>query len=195
MPTILTSTEDFNAVYDKHKGSFETNTTPSFHNLLWQFIVNNIHDTKLVSLTVVLRNGRTELGIAEFNEPGYIPTSVGFTVPYDKATDICDDLNLLMFGQADKLSMRIIASSYRKVNKGMKELGDRNYTLIKQGVKATGSYEPDVCLPIFEEELYTDEVDEITAFLKWVSEDPNERGFGSSNYEEKFAEFKAAVEV
>lgn len=70
----------------------------------------------------------------------------------------------------------------------MKKLGARNYALISSGVKARGSYNPDEILFMFEEQLYVNQIDEIIAFLKWVHD--NDKGFGSSNYEEVFAEFK-----
>ena len=70
----------------------------------------------------------------------------------------------------------------------MKKLGTRNYTLISQGVKTMGSYNPDEILFIFEEQLYVHQIEEIIAFLKWVHE--NGKGFGSGNYESVFTEFK-----
>jgi len=73
---------------------------------------------------------------------------------------------------------------------GMQELGDRNYALISRGAKACGSYDPAEILVFFEEQLYTTEAKEITAFLQWCHD--NDLTFGHGNYEQRFAEFKAA---
>ena len=75
----------------------------------------------------------------------------------------------------------------------MKILGDRNYALIKIGIKQTGTYEPDECLGPVEEQLYVNEIVEIMAFLQWVHD--TGKAFGHGNYEERFAEFKAVKEA
>ncbi len=72
----------------------------------------------------------------------------------------------------------------------MTKLGDRNYALISIGAKTFGTYEPAVMMGIFEEQLYIDEAGEIQAFLQWCHD--NGKCFGHGNYEERFAEFKAA---
>ncbi len=72
----------------------------------------------------------------------------------------------------------------------MKKLGERNYMLIKSGVKTHGTYDPDKILYIFEENLYCDEIGEICDFLKWCH--TNGKHFGSGNYEDVFKEFKEA---
>ena len=73
----------------------------------------------------------------------------------------------------------------------MNKLGDRNYALISIGAKTFGTYEPSVMMCIFEEQLYIDEVEEVQAFLQWCHD--NGKAFGHGNYEERFAEFKAAL--
>jgi len=73
----------------------------------------------------------------------------------------------------------------------MKKLGVRNYTLISQAVKSVGTFNPDEILFIFEEELYINEAEEVEAFLQWCHD--NGKMFGSGNYEERFAEFKACT--
>lgn len=70
----------------------------------------------------------------------------------------------------------------------MVKLGDRNYSLIEQGIKAAGTYDPDKIFCFFEEQLYVEESDEIYSFLKWVHD--NEMDFGSDNYENVFRQFK-----
>lgn len=72
----------------------------------------------------------------------------------------------------------------------MRKLGVRNYALISMGVKTMGSYDPNEILFLFEKSLYRNEVKEIIAFLEWVTEDKENRAFGSGNYEQRFKEFK-----
>ena len=70
----------------------------------------------------------------------------------------------------------------------MKTLSSRLYGLIAEGVKMTGTYDPDETLPAFEEQLTIAECAEITGFLRWCHE--NGKAFGHGNYQERFAEFK-----
>lgn len=83
----------------------------------------------------------------------------------------------------------------------MRKLGERNYAIISQGIKGTGTYDPQENFPWFEEQLYIDEVDTIWDFLEWchaggTTPHPHAkgldlpiRGFGHGNYEERFKEF------
>lgn len=116
---ILTTTNDFKDQYNKHKHEFVENQMPSFHNLLWQVIVNERFADQTVAFTAVLRNGRTEIGIAEKDEYGYIPTSVGFNdgIDYKTANDICYDLNEAIFGLNHKASSIIVMTSMREDKK------------------------------------------------------------------------------
>ena len=89
----------------------------------------------------------------------------------------------------------------------MKKLGDRNYLLISEGIKATGSYDPNEVFPYIEENLYMHESDTIWEFLQWCHDGGTEphphiptlnlpkRGFGRGNYEERFKEFKKSLVV
>ena len=70
----------------------------------------------------------------------------------------------------------------------MKKLGRANYILISRGVGAGGTFNPKEIFYAFEEELYTNEYQEIWDFLEWCHN--NNKQFGSGNYEERFAEFK-----
>lgn len=69
----------------------------------------------------------------------------------------------------------------------MKRLGSRNYTLISEALKITGSYDPKETMYIFEESLYVHQSDTIRDFLQWCHD--NSKGFGRGNYEERFSEF------
>jgi len=69
----------------------------------------------------------------------------------------------------------------------MKKLGFYNYTMISEGVKTIGTFNPEKIFFIFEEDLYVNESDTIYAFLNWCHQ--NNRTFGSGNYEEMFQKF------
>lgn len=114
MPNIVRSTDDFRRIHDAYEHAFEKNCSPSFHNLLWQIIVDDRFDERLVAFVPVIKQGRTEIGVAEFNESGYIVTNVGATVQYKELADICDELNKELFGLTPLLSSRIQMSSMRK---------------------------------------------------------------------------------
>jgi len=72
----------------------------------------------------------------------------------------------------------------------MEKLGERNYTLLSQALKTTGTCNPDECLFVVEEQLYVNEIEAIEQFLRWCHE--NDKPFGSGNYEERFQEFKSS---
>jgi len=78
-----------------------------------------------------------------------------------------------------------------KKAKRLKKLGDRNYLLIKRGVKSFGTFNPEEIMCMFEEDLYVSEAQEVENFLKWVHE--TGKSFGSGNYEEVFAEYLKAT--
>ena len=86
----------------------------------------------------------------------------------------------------------------RELDGEMTELGERNYTLIKRGIKSSGSYDPNEIFCMFEEELYTHEAEIIWDFLEWVHNGKEiemhgmkitERAFGGGTYEQRFQEF------
>ena len=81
----------------------------------------------------------------------------------------------------------------------MTELGVRNFTLISEAIRSSGSYDPSEILYMFEERLYVHEADTIVEFLEWIIEGGYElkygfikdyhRGFGHGDYEERFTQF------
>ena len=71
---------------------------------------------------------------------------------------------------------------------GMQELGDRNYTLLSGAPCGPDAQE---IYSYVEEQLYTTEAEEIKRFLEWC--EANNKWFGHGNYEQRFAEFKAAA--
>lgn len=68
----------------------------------------------------------------------------------------------------------------------MKELSERNWTLIEMGLKTTGSF-TDAYLFI-EEQLYMDEAATILKFLKWC--EFHKKNIGRSNYQQVFKQFR-----
>lgn len=74
----------------------------------------------------------------------------------------------------------------------MKRLGELLYYKISEAVKMTGSYDPNVSMPLFEESLTPREYDMVHAFLSWVHK--NHKTFGSANYEQVFREWQEDLE-
>lgn len=110
----LSATEKVNYLFDKYKSNF----SGFFHNMLWQFLVNETRNlnAKETALTPVIKDGHTELGIADKNRGGYTPTMVIFVNHnYDKACDVCDDLNKDLFGLTEEESYKITSSTMRGV--------------------------------------------------------------------------------
>jgi hypothetical protein len=111
--TVLTTIDALNEVYDRYKDNFRSNQCPSFHNLLWQIIVNESTGCRLVVFTPVYHNNMLQVSITTLNETGHRPTNVEFAAgtTYDKAVDVCYALNRLIFGITDLLADRIVAIS------------------------------------------------------------------------------------
>lgn len=65
-------------------------------------------------------------------------------------------------------------------------LSDKVATLIRRAVNSSGSYDPNDCMFMFEEELTIKQADQAHAFLTWVHE--NGKKFGH-NILEVYAEF------
>tara|TARA_R110000796_G_scaffold1673_10_gene7004 strand:- start:1355 stop:1741 length:387 start_codon:yes stop_codon:yes gene_type:complete len=86
--------------------------------------------------------------------------------------------------------IRDINGAYqRELDGKMSELGERNYALIVQGIKSSGTYDPNEMFFMFEESLYVHEADTIWDFLDWVNADEMARRFGHGNYEQRFQEY------
>jgi hypothetical protein len=111
MAILKTDTSFFNDVHDA-MADFFVKSTPSFHNLLWQIIVNEAYNDKIICFYPVEAYkgieaseaakvfGKWQIGIVAFNEQGYVPTFVNF-IPqfdFDDAQAACDILNKQMFG-------------------------------------------------------------------------------------------------
>lgn len=116
--TILSSTEDFHKVYDKYKDKFEQNCSPSFHNLLWQFICNGVWSKHVVIFHPVVSkhpdDNFWEIVLVQPEKGGYTPTSVYFhrdIKDYNDACDISDELNEILFGILPKAGCTFIHNS------------------------------------------------------------------------------------
>jgi hypothetical protein len=116
MPTIAKTTTTLNKIYEENKVYFQEGH-PSFHNLLWQLIFNEVHADKLLCFTTVTvkkyKEAKWQIGIVFWNEYGYTPTSVFFSLDtdYDVAESICERLNLDIFGLTPQLAYAIVDRS------------------------------------------------------------------------------------
>jgi hypothetical protein len=100
-----------NKLYDKYNDCF-ANTMPSFHNLLWQLMINGVHKGKRMCFYAALTGGENTLGLVTFNEAGYYP-AVFFkeTVNFPEMEAIVNNLNQQVFDVDEKEYMRIVSSS------------------------------------------------------------------------------------
>lgn len=116
-------TDKLNNLFVKYKHL----TEGLFHNTLWQIIINE---------TLVTQNGKRSfpthafifilgqskdkinVGIAELNVSGYIPTtfSIKADTPKEEIDKMIDELNLEIFGITPERAFEIQLSSYRKQN-------------------------------------------------------------------------------
>lgn len=69
----------------------------------------------------------------------------------------------------------------------MKNLSQANYYLIKNAVNTEGTFNPDEIMYLFEEQLTSDQYDDIYSFLSWV--DTNNKPFGSGNYKTVYKQY------
>lgn len=108
-----------NVVYDKYKDDFEG----SFHNMLWQVMVNGVRDETRSAFVVadaenMVRNGKPvaawEFGIADAGRKGYTPGSCWYVGDYDKASRVAEELNKEVFGLEPEEGWMIAASTMRK---------------------------------------------------------------------------------
>lgn len=116
MKTNLTGTELLNSIYDANKDNFKPGMC-SFHNLLWQLIINETwKDTNIHCFVPVYQDGGNMIAIAENNKYGYHPTYVFFAdgIDYKQANNICKRINEEMFGLLSDACDNIVASSMRK---------------------------------------------------------------------------------
>jgi hypothetical protein len=117
--TIQHSTDFFTTAYEQFKNHFESNSIFSISNLLWQLIVNEVHSDKITCFHPVDSKDEPEyfeIGIIAFNEGGYNKSHVTFLkgTDYDKACDICDQMNEFLFGMTPELCNKIISQSMAK---------------------------------------------------------------------------------
>jgi hypothetical protein len=114
--TVLTTIESLNEVYDKYAENFNSNQSPSFHNLLWQTIVNQVHGNAIVVFYPVYHNHILQVSLVAHDEAGHTPLMVEFAAgtTFDKAVKVCYALNRLVFGITDLLADRIVTLSMDK---------------------------------------------------------------------------------
>ena len=130
--TILNSTKSVNDLKNEFGEFFKQNESPSFMNLLWQYIVNEVNAEKdLVFSAAYTKNNRLELIVVENGETGYYPTHVGFAdgVDYSQAVDIAEKLSEKIFGSISERTIAIVLGSMGKkkhTNKPAKYLTSEN---------------------------------------------------------------------
>lgn len=124
MKKVLQGTDLLNSIYSVQKENFQK-CHPSFHNLLWQLIINEAwKKNKRHCFAPVVSNvenaGGFEVGIVETDEQGYFPTRVFFKegLTFDECVKICEAINTEMFGLSPTNTNEIITSSMRYIAAG-----------------------------------------------------------------------------
>lgn len=107
------ATDKVGRIYDKHKNKIEG----SFHDVLWQILVNGVRKANLESAFTHLypSNNGCEVGIADKGRKGYTPTSIFFKadVPVKERVAIVDDLNREVFGLEPDQALMIVIDTMR----------------------------------------------------------------------------------
>lgn len=112
---IVKTTDGYRKLLKTYGDHFEKNCYPSFQDLMWQFVINELHTDKTVVFHPIVDKGVT-IGIVQKDTPGYWPTHVHFAkgVDYNLAMDILETLNEDLFGLHPDLCADIVISSMRK---------------------------------------------------------------------------------
>jgi hypothetical protein len=105
-----------NYVNDSYKDCF-TNSLPSFHGVLWNLLIEEVHKEKEKAFTINISSGvGYQLGLAIKNEKGYIPLGVYFNRKeyrdYKKASEILEKINKQVFNLDINKSAEIVFSSF-----------------------------------------------------------------------------------
>ena len=92
-------TEKLNSIYEAYNHLF-INSHPSFHNLLWQIIINEAPHEK-AAFAVIYSEGQLEIVIA-LDNGGYIPTGVFFRdISYYDSCNYADLISARVFTLSD----------------------------------------------------------------------------------------------
>lgn len=112
---VHNTTEFYRAMLEKYQMHFEQNCSPSFGNLLWQLIINEVMDNKIICFHPAMTKSGWQIGIVHNNESGYQPTHVHFADvtarDYDRMIDICTEMNLDIFGLSDDVQFKMTCRS------------------------------------------------------------------------------------
>ena len=89
-------TDKLHRIYDKFKDKFPYG---GFHTTLWQIMINQNFKNKKCCFTPVYRKDGFNMGIAH-GPDGYTPSTAWFKndMPYNEASDICEEMNKEVFG-------------------------------------------------------------------------------------------------
>lgn len=105
-------TDTLGTVNDLYAKYGELFSDDSFHNLLWQILVNNRFSGQEVALTYIA--DENTIGITVKNQGGYIPTGIHFKQPiYEKCVEYINQLNFDIFRLNPVEASLIVLSSLR----------------------------------------------------------------------------------
>lgn len=142
----------------------------TLHDLLWQIIVNEVYKDRMVAATPVIKEGRIQVVIVEWDKPGYIPVGIFFKDDddYAYAGDILDLFNKKVFHLSIDTSLRIVSSSMKeKVLAPVQNI----YEIIDPDGKVLALLE--VMDPFHDEDAIDAYMESITKNLWATNEDPD----------------------
>ena len=107
-------TDKLNYIDEAFKNCF-VDALPSFNNVLWQLMINEVHKEKSKAFHLVTSGKHSyQLVLVFENEKGYNPLEIYFNDDYKKYDDtskIIEELNKQVFNLDYKIAAKIILSS------------------------------------------------------------------------------------
>lgn len=113
MTTNQSPLDRVNELYEKYKNKFLHDTF--YHALLCALLANKTRKITDAAFVPAIKNGGTELGIADKGEKGFSPTNIFFiSCNYDEQQEICTNLNRDIFNISEEEADEIIITTMGK---------------------------------------------------------------------------------
>lgn len=125
--------EKLRTIFEQYKDKFELVLPLTFHNALWQVMINNVHSGKLKCFYGTMSEHGNCLALVIANESGFIPTAYFKPeLSLDECEDIAYSLNHDVFGidknMAEHISISSMSKSFAKAST-IDIQGERKYNL------------------------------------------------------------------
>jgi hypothetical protein len=115
MATIIKDdTREFKRMLELFDHGFEPNPFLTFTNLMWQYIMNRVHEKKhMVFHPVDNKDGGFNIAQVVKGDPTYLDHGVPFAkeLTYTECCDVCDGINSQLFGIQPEEGDKIVGDS------------------------------------------------------------------------------------